>query len=335
MANKDQGGPPGDKPLTTHVVSAPQRALTPIEKVKVTLASKDQHNALLNLLGSEDEVRRFQTSAIEYVSRSPKLLLTDKTSLIMALIQVAQFRFLPSGVSGEAFIIPYGKEAKFQLGYKGIVTLLFRAGYISGITAEIVHENDEFEYEAGLTPKLVHKRPKFGTPRGEAIGVYTIVQMRDGSKTYHVMEKEEVMKIKAMSKGAASKDSPWNTGDPLKAMWKKTCLIQHGKFLPQTPDLSRALEIDYEGSGMEKPKFDAQGPATARASHAPAAPADTRDVEAVEVGDTKEGENQTLPPEELCPAGKHPKSEVDADGDCKKCVAEALEKEGGETVIEA
>ncbi len=227
--------------------------------------------------GNNEEALRFMTASIEYVRRVPKLLETDKTSLLLALVQAAQFRFMPSGVSGEAYIIPYGREAKFQIGYQGIVTLLYRTNKISGLTANIVYANDEFSYAEGLETHLIHKPAFFGKEKGEAIGVYTVASMSDGTKTFKVMDKAGIMALKNMSKAKNAKESPWNSNDPELWMWKKTCLIQHAKLLPKTQELHKAIEKDYEGEGMEKPHFDAGGPGVGRAFHS-ATPVDSEIV---------------------------------------------------------
>ncbi len=255
----------------THAVSTPnKRPLTAIEQVKVAMFGEYQKQIVNYYAGSEPEAMRFMTAAVEYVRRVPKLLECDRTSLLMALIQSAQFRFMPSGVSGEAYIIPYNREAKFQIGYQGIVTLLYRAG-VESITANIVYFNDAFEYEAGLESRLIHKPTKFGVDRGKPVGVYTVVQNK-GVKTFKVMAANEVLAIKDMSKAKDSKESPWNSKDPELWMWKKTCLIQHAKLLPKTQELQQAIEKDYEGEGLDKGKLDAGGPAVPKAFHAPEAP---------------------------------------------------------------
>lgn len=258
-----------NKKPDTHVTTTPnKRPLTQIEKLKVDMA-KDYLVQVQNFYGgNKEEALRFMSAAIEYVRRVPKLLETDKLSLMNAFVQVAQFRFMPSGVSGEAYIIPYGTEAKFQLGYQGIVTLLYRTGKIVGITSNIIYQNDKFEYEEGLHAKLVHKPAMFGTKKGEPIGVYTVAEMQGGAKTFKVMDKDAIMGIKNLSKAKGSKESPWNSDkDPEMWMWKKTCLIQHAKLLPKTQELQKAIEADYAGEGMEKPHLDAGGPAVGRAFH--------------------------------------------------------------------
>lgn len=274
----------------THVATTPnKRPATPMEVLRTDLY-KDLKTVTNYFGGNEEEAKRFMTSATEYTRRVPKLLETDRQSLILALMQVAQFRFMPSGVSGEAYIIPYGREAKFQLGYQGIVTLLYRTGKIDGISANIVYANDVFEYEEGLEAKLVHKPALFGKPKGEPIGVYTVAQMTGGAKTFKVMDKEGIMGIKNLSKAKDTKQSPWNSDqDPELWMWKKTCLIQHAKLLPKTQDLQKAIEVDYEGEGVDRPVMDAGGPAVGKASHAPE-PANVQDAEYTE----KKGDSEDI-----------------------------------------
>ena len=59
---------------------------------------------------------------------------------------------------GQAYLIPFKNkgvlECQFQLGYKGMLDLAYRSGEVSVIQAHTVYENDMFEYELGLDPKL-------------------------------------------------------------------------------------------------------------------------------------------------------------------------------------
>lgn len=254
----------------THVTTTPnKKPATPIETLRGNMEGEFIKTVVNYYRGNEQEALSFKTAAVDYVRRVPKLLECNRISLLSAFVQAAQFRFMPSGVMGEAYIIPYGNEAKFQIGYQGIVTLLYRAG-VKGISANVVYKNDEFNYEEGLNPILYHKPAPFGTPRGEAVGVYTVAQLEGGARTFKVMDKDAVMAIKALSKAKASKESPWNSDkDPELWMWKKTCLIQHAKMLPKTQELQKAIEADYEGECMDKGGLDAGGVAVGRAFHGP------------------------------------------------------------------
>lgn len=256
----------------THAVTTPnKRPPTQLDTLKQMMGTQEYMKQITNYFrGNREEAMAFLTSSIEYIRRVPKLLECERQSLLSALMISAQFRFMPSGVSGESYIIPYGNEAKYQLGYQGIVTLLYRTNKVTGITANIIHDGDEFEYEEGLNAKLIHKPAKFGKKRGEPIGVYTVVEIKGGSKTFKVMDKDEVMKIRNLSKAKNSKESPWNSDkDPFSWMWAKTCLIQHSKLLPKTQELQQAIEKDYEGEGLDKPQFDAGGIAVGSAFHNP------------------------------------------------------------------
>lgn len=265
----------------SHNVTTPnKRPATPLETLKIDM-ERELSKQVANYFNNREEQKlRFMTASVDYVRQIPKLLECDRNSLMTALLKVAFFRFMPSGVSGEAYIIPYGSEAKMQIGYQGIVTLLFRTDKIVGITANIVYENDEFDFQEGLDAHLKHK-PVWGKPKGKPIGVYTVVEMKGGSKTFKVMSEEDVMEIKELSKAKNTKESPWNSDrDPLLWMWKKTCLIQHSKLLPKTDDLNKALEADFEGEGLKGAGLDAGGAAVPKSFHDPAAnaPEQKKDV---------------------------------------------------------
>ena len=218
--------------------------------------------------GNKQEVLAFKTAAIDYVRSVPKLLECDRISLLSAFVKVASFRFMPSGVSGEMYIIPYGKEAKPQLGYQGIITLLWRTEKIKSIAAMIVYDNEHFEYTEGLETHLEHIPTKFGGKKGKPIGVYAVAHTTTGGRVFKVMSEEDVMGIKNLSKAKGSKESPWNSDkDPELWMWKKTCLIQMAKLLPKTMELQKAIELDNEGEGMEKTPIDAGGPAVPKTFH--------------------------------------------------------------------
>lgn len=253
----------------THVVTTPNKKLAPLDGLRVAMSTGEFAKTFNNYFnGDKQGLLKFQTSAIEYVRKTPKLLECDKLSLLTALANVAYFRFMPSSASGEAYLIPYGKEAKFQIGYQGLLTLVNRTGQVSTIRGNIVYKNDIFEYEEGLEARLVHKPAVFGTDRGEEIGVYTVATMKDGNKSFMVMSKSDVMKVKNLSKAKNSPDSPWNSDkDPFFWMWKKSCLIQHTKLLPKSAEIDRALELEYDGSGFDKPNLDAGGAATVKADH--------------------------------------------------------------------
>ena len=132
-------------------------------------------------------------------------------------------------------------ECQFQLGYKGLITLAYRNSDIQTIQAQTVHENDEFIFEYGLNPKLIH-RPA-STDRGEPVYFYGLFKTIKGGYGYSCMSKEE-MEVFAQrySKAYTKTQSPWNTN--FEAMAKKTVIKQALKYAPISTELQRALSTD-------------------------------------------------------------------------------------------
>lgn len=203
-----------------------------------------------NYFEDEKTALRFLSSVMADVQRTPALIECEPHTLVNSYITMAQLQLMPSGVSGEAYVLPYknkGKmEAQFQLGYQGLITLFYRAG-VQDIKAEIVHENDEFDYVNG---EVTHRPKIFGGDRGEAIGAYVIVTLQTGGKVAKVMSKEEIMEIgKKYSKGYSSDYSPWKEkNDPQLWMWRKTVLKQAAKLIPKNETINRAVAEDNKDS---------------------------------------------------------------------------------------
>lgn len=167
-------------------------------------------------------------------------------SLIDCVKKSASLGLEPDGITGQAYIIPYEDkkkrvfEAQFQIGYKGLITLARRSGFIKSLSAQPVYEKDSFEYEYGLDEKLVH-RPATG-PRGKLKFAYAVAKFKDGGHHFEVMTKTDIDKIRNSSMGANSKYSPWTKWE--EEMWRKTATKKLCKFLPFAAELASAAEHD-------------------------------------------------------------------------------------------
>lgn len=229
------------------------RTLSPIDQFRVALSKEHQKSIENFFRGDHEKVMKFMSSIVYSLKKTPKLIDCDKASLIGAFMTCAEYELYPSSVSGEAYVLPYNGQAQFQLGYQGVITLLYRAG-LQNITAEIVYEKDEFDYQAGLNPTLIH-RPKVFEPRGEAIGCYAVATLPSGERQFKILSKADVMKFKEFSKSKASEYSPWNPkNDPELSMWKKTAIKQLAKFLPKNSTIYEAFEKDNRDSRISDAK---------------------------------------------------------------------------------
>lgn len=227
-------------------------------QLKAVIADHYQKQ-IVNYFGDERKAMAFLSAVVAATQRLPALLQCTPSSVINSFMTMAQLGFMPSGVSGEAYVLPYDinkktpdgkwvkvKEAQFQLGYQGLVTLFYRAG-VKQIAAEIVYEHDSFEF---LNGQIRHTPDVFSPDRGKPKGAYVIVTLAGGGQINKVMAAHEILAIgKQFSKSFDAKFSPWHVdSDPQLWMWKKTVLKQCAKLVPKNETIAQAIAEDNKDS---------------------------------------------------------------------------------------
>lgn len=185
---------------------------------------------------------RFTRIALTAVRANPQLQACNHMSFLAALMQSAQLGLEPNTPLGQAYIIPYGTEAQFQIGYQGLLALAYRTGEYKAISAHAVYENDEFEYEYGLHPYIKHKPAK--KPQGEPVYYYAVYHLQNGGYGFAVMSREEIEEHRnryspSWNKG---KSSPWKTNFDDMAL--KTVLKRALKYAPKTAEIAVAMAAD-------------------------------------------------------------------------------------------
>ncbi len=188
---------------------------------------------------------RFTRIALSALNNTPQLQQCTPISFLTALMNAAQLGLEPNTPLGQAYLIPYRNkgnlECQFQIGYKGLIDLAYRNGQMQTIQAQVVYENDIFEYEYGLEPKLIHK-PAF-EDRGEMKYFYGLFRTVNGGFGFSVMSKAEMDQYaKTYSKAYDSGYSPWKTS--YDEMAKKTVIKQALKYAPIKTDFQRAISSD-------------------------------------------------------------------------------------------
>jgi phage RecT family recombinase len=213
--------------------------------------------ALASYLGGPEKISKFVGAMRMCFMKNPKLNKCTKASLAGVFLDCVSWSLFPSPVTGEAYVIPYGDTATFQLGYQGMVTLGYRAG-LKMIDAHIVYSKDEFKHSFGLKPTLLHEPDPFAEDRGEPIGAYAMAILESGESVFKVMGKEAIFKFREKSQGWKNdnkykkKDSPWQEiNDPQLNMWKKTCIKQLFKLLPKSSILQQAIAADTKGDVID------------------------------------------------------------------------------------
>lgn len=211
--------------------------------------------------------------AIGAVRRTPRLAECDATSFFGSLMSATGFGLEPNTPAGLAFLIPFKKrvkqgnnwvdayECQFQIGYKGFVELMYRQTDVADLTAECIHEGDLFEHEKGNNSFLRYRKMLAGN-RGDAIGAFAFVSLRDGH-SFTVLPIEEILKIRARSQTwttlARAVEMAESERDKAKALAKlqetpwemwfddmaaKSAIKKQAKQMRIAPDLAAAAALD-------------------------------------------------------------------------------------------
>lgn len=216
------------------------------------------------------ELERFLTAeklarvALTAVLQNSDLLECDPRTILAATLQLGQVGLLPDGFLGQAYLIPFentvgydhGKPVKQMqatpmIGYRGFGELIARSGKANSHDAQVVYSEDVFDFAMGSDPYIRHVR-KLGK-RGDPVGAYAIVYMKEGPARFDIMDIEELAKIRKNARGASSPKSPWTTWT--EEMYRKSPVRRLAKYVPLSSEFQRASTID-EGSELGYSKFD-------------------------------------------------------------------------------
>lgn len=170
---------------------------------------------------------RFVRIAITTIRQNPKLAKCSQESLLGALMTSAQLGLEP-GILGQAYLIPYGNNVQFQIGYKGMIELLRRSGQLSDIYACEIRKNDDFQITLGLHRDIKHNI-NFNEDRGEVVGYYAVAVLKDGANSFEFMTKKQVEEHRDKFSKTAN-TGPWKTD--FDEMAKKTVIKKLLKYLP-------------------------------------------------------------------------------------------------------
>jgi recombination protein RecT len=219
-----------------------------------TIEKYEKKNLAELLEGSSMTPAQFKQIVINELKRSEKLqeaFLKNPASLFASILHCAEMGLNPSQMVGEFYFIPFKDSITPILGYKGLLTLLMRSKKVKKIWSEVVYEDDDFEYELGLEPKLVHTPNHNSIRNSKNIKCIYACAKLDDEVIFKVMFRNEIQNIINMSK--VPNDLFFNDKkDPEQWMAKKTVLKQLSKLMPKDDDrLKKAVSMDdnIEGGG--------------------------------------------------------------------------------------
>lgn len=177
---------------------------------------------------------RFCRVMLNALLKTPKIAECSEASIIQCMMNLSAVGLEPDG--RHAHLIPYGKDLTLIIDFKGYVQLISRMGLVA--QADKVCKNDFFEHVDGV----VKHSPRYDGPRGEAYAYYAYVKHPNGQRSYEVMSREDVDRIRARSR--SGNNGPWVTD--YDEMAKKTVFRRLVKWLPISPEIRDVLERDDE-----------------------------------------------------------------------------------------
>jgi recombination protein RecT len=229
---------------TTALTEKPKQDLKKID-LKQLLSADAIREQVARALPTHLKPDRFLRVAMTALTRTPKLMACTRESFMECLLTLSAFGIEPDG--RRAHLIPYGDKCTLVVDWKGLAELVMRSGIIAKLHADLVCENDVFEYDLGA---IIAHKIDWRKDRGEPYAAYAMAETKDGAKFVQVMTKAEIEKIRDNSQGykGALKynktDSPWMTAPG--EMWKKTCFRRLSKWLPLSAEFRDAVERDDE-----------------------------------------------------------------------------------------
>lgn len=200
----------------------------------------------LALQGSGEDAERFARICLSVIKNNPSLCeiaIANPLSIVAACMDIAALGLDPS-VPSEIYIIPYGSEARSQVGYKGLMKLARRGAFLMGdpltaLVANEIYENDLYEREHGFCASLIHRPPPFGKERGRLIGFYAYFKSTRGIVGFEEMTVDDVKDHqKRFCKGLKNSKSPFYDGQNFVPYGLKTIMR---RLIVRNLDMSNKL----------------------------------------------------------------------------------------------
>jgi recombination protein RecT len=194
--------------------------------------------------------------AMQIFQGNAELQKCEPTSILNAVVNVARTSITLNPVMRLAYLVPRKSKCVLEFSYMGLVALLRDNGCIKSISAHIVFEDEEFDYDLALN-KITHK-PRFAKTEmehnsREKIGCYSRATLPNGEVVYEFMPMWEIMKVKRMSVGSNSQYSAWTTWED--EMIKKSVIKRHFKMLISgnpSEALATAMQIENENNQLQQ-----------------------------------------------------------------------------------
>lgn len=219
---------------------------------------------LLKVIQDKMGIDQFSEAALSVI-QNPYVAVCTKDSIFGCLLKAAIFGFRLSPELGQCWIVPrsfnagdrqnpiWVKVATFQIGYKGWQELVFRSGKVESFDFSTVRENDNFDFQQGTAPSMIHKWSGSDQDRGRRSGFWASATLTSGRVVFHYCPISEVERHRMMSDTQKDKSGQVSMVPLEKSVWalhydimamrvpmRYLCTLK----LPKTDEIEAAIESD-------------------------------------------------------------------------------------------
>src|SRR5690349_24382621 len=138
--------------------AAEERTANPVAVIRQNLVAMEPE--FKAALPPHIPVDRFKRVALTAIQNTPALANADRRSLFGAFVKLAQDGLLPDG--REAAVVMFGNRAQAMPMIGGILKRIRQSGEVSRVSAQVVHENDQFTVRYGFDEDVEHVPPEIG-----------------------------------------------------------------------------------------------------------------------------------------------------------------------------
>ena len=214
------------------------------------ISSEKQRTIMSKLLPNTISVDQYLAAVVVEFKKNPALEECSPQSFWSAVMCCCETGLLPSSSLGYAYLIPFGKECTFVVGYHGLVKLLRDSGRLEAIRVRFVFEEDEFWVEEKDGVEHIYFKPhsdSFHRKKEDGKLVYAIIKMKGEEGYHYVMAMDEILTIReaALKNKKHPQSSPWWAhfeAMAMKTVLRRCCRLLRGV----SPQLTAGMVYDND-----------------------------------------------------------------------------------------
>jgi recombination protein RecT len=198
----------------------------------------------------------FITNAYNIYANNTKLQECSLASFLNALMQAAKVGLMPNTPLGHCYIIPYKREATFQMGYPGHIELALRTNKYKTIYAHEVYPKDYFKWSLGMKKDLEHiPSNELDRKKDKPIYYYAAYKLINGGENFECWSMADILEHRdKFSSGYRvakqyNKETVWETD--FDSMALKTMVVRVLKMAPKSTEMVYALSTEPGEEGRK------------------------------------------------------------------------------------